>query len=162
MGGGHYGDRHNVQTKEQADHSMAYVIAAALIDGQLMPDQFAKERIRRADVQELLQKVKTHTNFPLKTPRKVVDHLDPYTAVYPDKVPAKVTITLNSGQELEQKCEDFKGFFTRPLSWDDVITKFNVLAEGIIDRQLQQLIVHVVQHIEQESATALTTLLTRI
>lgn len=162
VGGGHYGDRHVVQTKEQADHSMAYVIAVALIDGTVGPDQLLKERIRRPDVQELLRKVSTHTNFPLKAPRKVVDYLDPYTSVYPDKMPAKVVITLNSGEELEQKCEDFKGFFTRPLSWDDVIKKFSHLAEGIIDQQLQSKIIRVIHNLENESGESLITLLANI
>ncbi|MCF6407884.1 MmgE/PrpD family protein [Chitinophaga filiformis] len=162
VGGGHYGDRHMVQTKEQADHSMAYVIAVALIDGVVGPDQFMKERIRRPDVQELLRKVETHTNFPLKTPRKVVDYLDPYTSVYPDKMPAKVTITLNSGEEVEQKCEDFKGFFTRPLSWDDVIKKFSHLSEGIVDQHQQSRIIRLVHNLENESGEALTTMLAGI
>jgi 2-methylcitrate dehydratase len=162
VGGGHYGDRHMVQTKEQADHSMAYVIAVALIDGQVLPNQFMKERIRRPDVQELLRKVNTNTNFPLKTPRKVVDYLDPYTSVYPDKMPVKVTVTLNSGEELEQKCDDFRGFFTRPLTWEDVIDKFSNLCEGIIDRQLQDEIIRVINHLEKEDGRTLTGLLARI
>jgi 2-methylcitrate dehydratase len=162
VGGGHYGDRHMVQTKEQADHSMPYVIAVALIDGQVMPDQFVKERIRRPDVQELLRKVNTHTNFPLKAPRKVVDYLDPYTSVYPDKMPVKVTVTLNNGEELEQKCDDFKGFFTRPLTWEDVIDKFSYLCEGIIDRQLQGEIIRVINHLEKEDSSTLIGLLAKI
>lgn len=156
VGGGHYGDRHMVQTKEQADHSMAYVIAVALIDGKVMPDQFTKERIRRPDVQELLKKISTNTNFPLKAPRKVVDYLDPYTSVYPDKMPVKVTVTLNNGEELEQKCDDFKGFFTRPLTWNDVVGKFTYLSEGIIDQPSQKEIIRIIQNLEAENGTALT------
>ncbi|SDF72858.1 MmgE/PrpD family protein [Chitinophaga filiformis] len=162
VGGGHYGDRHLVQTKEQADHSMPYVIAVALIDGEVTPDQFLKERIRRPDVQELLRKVSTHTNFPLKTPRKVVDYLDPYTSVYPDRMPVKVTIKLDNGEELEQKCDDFKGFFTRPLTWDDVIKKFSHLSEGIIDQRLQSEIIRVIHNLENESGATLTTLLAKV
>jgi 2-methylcitrate dehydratase len=78
------------------------VIAVALIDGEVTPYQFLKERIRRPDARELLMKVNTHTNFPLKTLWRAVDYLDPYTSVYPDKMPVKVSITLNSGEELSR------------------------------------------------------------
>ncbi len=41
-----------MRTKEQADHSLPYLIAVALLDGQVMPEQYAPERIERKDVQQ--------------------------------------------------------------------------------------------------------------
>ena len=46
-----------VSTKEEADHSLPYLISVALLDGQVMPEQYTAERITRGDVQGLLQKV---------------------------------------------------------------------------------------------------------
>lgn len=161
-GGGKYGPRNRVQTKEQADHSLPYILAVALIDGQVMPEQFVIARIRRPDVQELLNKVKVHTVLPVKTPHKLMDILDPYTQEYPDRLPAKVTITLENGKEYEQKCDDYKGFFTRPLTWGDVEEKFRRLSEGIISTALQDDIVGVIDGYDKQSATALTALLARI
>src|SRR5437764_6659883 len=57
IGGGEEGDKTVVQTKEAADHSLLYLIAVALLDGQVMPEQYSPERIRRQDVRELLRKV---------------------------------------------------------------------------------------------------------
>src|ERR1019366_2325072 len=57
IGGGEEGDKRVVTTKEQADHSLPYVLAVAILDGQVMPEQYAPERIQRADVQTLLRKV---------------------------------------------------------------------------------------------------------
>jgi 2-methylcitrate dehydratase len=57
IGGGEEGDKTVVRTKEEADHSLQYMIAVALIDGQVLPEQYAAERIRRDDVQSLLRKV---------------------------------------------------------------------------------------------------------
>jgi 2-methylcitrate dehydratase PrpD len=47
IGGGEGGDRHNVHTKEMADHSLPYLAAVALLDGEVWPEQFMLERINR-------------------------------------------------------------------------------------------------------------------
>ena len=45
IGGGEEGDKKQIRTKEQADHSLPYLLAVALLDGQVLPEQFAPERI---------------------------------------------------------------------------------------------------------------------
>ena len=45
MGGGSFGPKTDVHTKEQADHSLPYLLAVALIDGDVQPTQLAPERI---------------------------------------------------------------------------------------------------------------------
>jgi 2-methylcitrate dehydratase len=50
IGGGEEGDKTVVRTKEQADHSLPYVLAVALLDGQVMPQQYELERIVRPDI----------------------------------------------------------------------------------------------------------------
>ena len=57
IGGGEEGDKTAVETKEQADHSLPYLLAVALIDGEVMPAQYDAERIVRDDVQRLLRRV---------------------------------------------------------------------------------------------------------
>ena len=57
IGGGEEGDKRIVRTKEEADHSLPYMLAVALIDGEVQPEQYSPERIVAADVQELLRKV---------------------------------------------------------------------------------------------------------
>ena len=38
IGGGEEGDKTAVRTKEEADHSLPYMVAAAALDGQVMPE----------------------------------------------------------------------------------------------------------------------------
>jgi 2-methylcitrate dehydratase len=57
IGGGEEGDKTVVCTKEQADHSLPYVLVVALIDGEVMSEQYTPERIRRQDVQSLLRAI---------------------------------------------------------------------------------------------------------
>src|SRR5947209_3975307 len=57
IGGGEEGNKQQVRTKEEADHSLPYMVAVALLDGDVSPAQYAPERIVREDVQSLLPKV---------------------------------------------------------------------------------------------------------
>ena len=69
------GDKYIVQTKEQADHSFQYTVAAACIDGRLMPEQYRPERIISANVQTLLHKVTVRSDPGLtrRYPEECVD-----------------------------------------------------------------------------------------
>src|SRR5262245_42216527 len=57
IGGGEEGDKRTVWTKEEADHSLPYIIAAAILDGRVTPEQYELERIHRRDIQGLLSRV---------------------------------------------------------------------------------------------------------
>src|SRR3989337_1030386 len=54
IGGGAGGGKNSVQTKEDADHSLPYILAVAALDRKVMPAQYAEARIGRDDVQSLL------------------------------------------------------------------------------------------------------------
>src|SRR6266702_200670 len=84
LGGGAEGDRKSVATKEQADHSLPYMIAVALCDCQLMPAQYAAERIVKEDVQQLLQRVTIRPNAAL-------------SARFPGELPCRISVTLKDG-----------------------------------------------------------------
>ncbi|HEY8934191.1 MAG TPA: MmgE/PrpD family protein [Cyclobacteriaceae bacterium] len=160
-GSGAYGDRRDVETKEQADHSLFYIVAVALLDGELYPEQFTNERIRRDDVQQLLRKVEVHTSFPLHKPVAVAAMLDVNTLAYPDKVIANVEVILTDGQKFTANKIDFAGFHTRPLSWDDVIKKFKRLSAGYLSPDEQTEMIDVVQNFESYDAATLIRCLTK-
>jgi 2-methylcitrate dehydratase len=83
-GGGLYGVDRVIRTKKWADHSLPYLLAAALLDGDVMPAQFAPDRIVSSDVQTLLKKVSVRPNHE-------------YTDQYPRKMPVKIMIRLQDG-----------------------------------------------------------------
>ncbi len=159
VGNGEYGDRMEVYTKEQADHSLPYVLAVALLDEQVFPEQFLPERINRSDVQNLMQKVTVQTASPLHRPLIIAGLLDPYTEAYPEKIPSKVEISFANGDKIKLEKEDYHGFFTRPLSWADTEKKFRKLAENI-PASLQDRIVEVIGDLENRSLTELISTLT--
>ncbi len=159
-GGGSYGDRTKVYSKEQADHSMPYVVAAALLDDKVFPEQLLPQRINSDDVQSLLRKVKAHTVSRLHKPVVLAGVIDPYTEAYPDKVISKVEITLANGKKIECKKNDYHGFFTRPMSWDDVEIKFKALTKNI-SPSAQQGIINIIGDLENRKISELIPLLAK-
>ena len=155
IGGGEYGDRKTVYTKEAGDHSLPYVIAVALLDGQVYPEQLFSERINQTDVQELLQKVDVHTSFPLHKPVKLAGILDKNTEAYPDKLMTQVTIELKNGEKFSAEKESYKGFFLDPLSWEEVIQKFKKLTGNKIAETTKEEIVEMIRNMEEHSVNEL-------
>jgi len=162
VGGGEYGDRKTVSSKEQADHSLPYVIAAALLDEQLYPEQLLPQRINKPDVQQLLKKVEVHTKFPLHKPVKIAGAIDPYTKAYPEKLMGEVKIILDNGEEYSLEKEDYYGFHTRPLSWNDVKKKFKKLTQKMIDKEEQERIIDIIENFQQHEVKDLIRLLGRV
>ena len=142
IGGGEEGDKTTVSTKEQADHSLPYVLAVAILDGQVMPEQYAPERIQRADVQTLLRKVSV-------LPRKLLSER------FPGEMPCRVKITLKDGRVLEQETDDYEGFFTRPMSWETAVQKFNKIATPNATKGQRTGIAEAVASLEQISVREL-------
>jgi len=56
-GGGTYGSKDHPWMKEQGDYNLKCLISAALLDGQVGPDQLTTERVRAADAQPMAARV---------------------------------------------------------------------------------------------------------
>jgi 2-methylcitrate dehydratase len=154
-GGGKYGPRDKAQTKEDADHSLPYVLAVALIDGQVSPAQYNFKRIVRADVQALMKRVTVRTKLPISKPKVIVEHIDPYTRQYPEKLMCTVKIELDDGKTIHRDQASYHGFNLEPCSWEDVENKFRMLT-STVDRSIQQRIIETVKHIEDVKTRDLT------
>jgi 2-methylcitrate dehydratase len=148
-GGGLYGTEAAVTSKEQADHDLRYLLAVALLDGNVMPAQFTDDRINRPDVQSLLTKVSARPNAS-------------YTAQYPRRMPAKITVRLKDGTTLEHEVQDYPGMPSRPFTWNDVVEKFDQLTADRIDSDLANQIKDAVHSLEHIKVTDLMALLARI
>ena len=148
-GGGLYGTDKVIQTKEQADHSLPYLLAVALLDGNVMPAQFEPDRIARADVQQLLKKVSVRPNHE-------------YTDEYPRKMPAKITVHLKDGKVIEHEVQDYPGLASHPFTWEESVEKFDSLVTGRIDDGLSREIKDAVRSLENIQVKALMKLLGQI
>ena len=90
IGGGDEGDKTTgVDTKEQADHSLPYILAVAILDGKVTPGQYRIDRIRRPDVQNMLRRVVVSPNAA-------------YSERFPNEMPCRVGIRLRDGRSSDQ------------------------------------------------------------
>lgn len=149
IGGGEEGDKHLVRTKEEADHSLPYVLAVALLDGEVTPAQYAPGRIGRADAQALLRKVAVRPDAGL-------------SRRFPQQMACRVRVILSDGRAYAVEKTDYEGFVTRPMPWERVVAKFERLAAPHADAALRREIVEAVAGLESVPVAALTGLLARV
>jgi 2-methylcitrate dehydratase len=148
IGGGEEGGKKEIRTKEEADHSLPYLVAVALLDGQVMPEQFAPERIVRADVQALLQRVDVRPAADL-------------SARFPAEHACRLRLRLTGGAILAAERRDYEGFLTRPMSWEGARRKFKRLASGSVEPGLAAELAEAVWALDELETRDLTTLLAR-
>jgi 2-methylcitrate dehydratase len=111
--------KYDPQSKESADHSLPYCIAAAVTDRMVTPRQFRDERLWNETLRAQMAKVKVVAN-------------DEFEQAFPAKQCTRVTIKTISGQEYTAERDFPKGDPRDPMSLEDVGDKFDALAEPIM------------------------------
>lgn len=149
IGGGEEGDKRNIRNKEEADHSLPYMVAVALLDRQVQPEQYEPQRIVRADVQELLKKVSVTPDAG-------------FSARFPREMPTTVEVELQDGTVLSASATAYKGFTSQPLDWADACEKFLRLATPFTGGTLGAQIAAIALEIEKHSVRELTALLAKV
>ncbi len=149
IGGGEEGDKRTVRTKEEADHSLPWMLAVVLLDGELTPAQYHHERVLAEDVQDLMTKVEV-----------VPD--DAFSARFPDAMPADLVVTLVDGTTFRASRDSYEGFHTDPLDWEGARRKFDLLAAPFAPEELRDEIAAIVHDLETHPVADLTAALARV
>jgi 2-methylcitrate dehydratase PrpD len=97
------------RTSYDAQFSLPYTVASALIDGQVGLDTFATERLADPGRTALAELV-THT----------IDH----NSSFPKGFPGWVRVRLRDGRTLEARAPDGRGSLERPLPPEAIVLKF--------------------------------------
>jgi 2-methylcitrate dehydratase len=105
------------KTRETADHSLQYIVVAALLDGEVSLRTFEPARFRDAGTLALLQTAVT------------VEDDDELSAGYPEGIPNRITVRTRDGRELVREVRYPSGHARNPMTDDEVSGKFrtNVL-----------------------------------
>jgi 2-methylcitrate dehydratase PrpD len=111
--------KYNPESVVDAQFSMPFGAAVAVICRAAGLDQFTLEQVRSPRVREMMQKV-----VLVKDPR--------LEETFPREWPARVTIQLMDGQEYDRFVRYPKGDPENPLSWDEMATKFRSLAGAVL------------------------------
>jgi 2-methylcitrate dehydratase len=116
--------KYDPHTKETADHSLPYVIAAALVDRQVTPVQFTMEKIMDPKIREQLRKVEVVADPEIEK-------------VFPALQRVIVQITTTDGSSYSKQLDYPKGDPRNPLTDSEVEEKFAALAEGVLSSRAQ-------------------------
>ena len=110
--------KYDPRTKETADHSLPYVIAAAVAERQVTPIQFTDAKIMDPTIRAQLNKVKVIADPAIE-------------AVFPELQRVRVVIRTTDGREVEKQLDYPKGDPRNPLTDAEITGKFKALAAGI-------------------------------
>ncbi len=149
IGGGEEGDRTLVRTREDADHSLPWLVAVALLDGEVTPAQYLPARIRAVDVQSLLRRVTVRSE-------------DGLSRRFPEDLPCRVRLTLRDGREVSAELADYPGFRATGQTWAFAREKFERLGEPHMTPALRDRIAATVADLEHLEVAELTRLLAAV
>jgi len=99
------------KTRETADHSLPYITARAMFDGDITNESFSEQKFRAPAVLALMQKIKVAED-PVLTARRG------------GAVPTRLTAILSDGQRVAREVDHAPGFAARPMTRSDVERKF--------------------------------------
>lgn len=139
--------KYDPRNKETADHSLPYVIAAALVDGAVTPAAFTQERIMDPVIRAQLPKVKVVADPEIEK-------------VFPALQRVVVTVATTDGREFTKQLDYPLGDPRNPLSDNDIERKFDALAEPVLSAGARQKLKDAVWNLDAEkSVTSLMALM---
>ena len=115
-------------TKETADHSLPYCIAAAVADGNVLPSSFEEEKLRDPRIWATLPKIKVVADSEID-------------ALFPAVKRAIVRITTTGGEVYEEQVDHAKGSPENPMSDDDIVAKFRANAAAVLTPERQDQVI---------------------
>jgi 2-methylcitrate dehydratase len=98
------------KTRETADHSLPYITARAMFDGDITNESFATDMFREPRILAFMQKI---------TVRE-----DPILTARAGGAPTRVTAILTDGQRISREVDYAPGFAERPMNRSEVERKF--------------------------------------
>jgi 2-methylcitrate dehydratase len=139
------GEHHwNPDSRETADHSIPYVVAASLIDKRHTPASFTDERLWSPELRALLPKIEVIAN-------------DEFTDAY-ERVPVehrtRVTVLLKNGVRATGYAGGAEGDLSQPKSDVEIEGKFRALAARDLGAQRAEAALAALWHLDAMSDVA--------
>src|SRR5256884_1125215 len=128
--------KYDPHTKETADHSLPYVIAAAIVDRQVTPAQFEMKKIMDPAIRAQLKKVEVLADPEIEK-------------VFPALQPVAAHITTIEGRTFSKQLDYPKGDPRNPLTDAEVEEKFAALADGVLSAGAQKKLIDAIWNLEK-------------
>ncbi len=129
--------KRNPRTVVDAQFSMPFGAALAMIYGRASLDEYVQEKVRSPQIKDIMDRVYCREDPELEKE-------------FPKKWPASVEIVTKKGDRHSAKIEYPKGDPENPLSWDELIKKFETLVAPIFPSKRVKEIIDRVQSLEKE------------
>lgn len=116
--------KYRPESRETADHSLPYCIAAALVDHKITTQSFSDEKLKDSRIWEVIDKIKGEPSIE-------------FEKMFPAKQPSKVVIKTKDGKEFSEYLEYPKGDPREPMTIEDIENKFKALSQNLLSDKRQ-------------------------
>ena len=131
--------KYRPDSRETADHSLPYCIAAALVDHKVTTQSFSDEKSKDPRIWEVIDRIKGEAS-------------EEFEKMFPAKQPSKVVVRTKDGREFSEYLEYPKGDPREPMSLMDLENKFNALSAKLLTADAQVAKKDIIFTCEQYSA----------
>ena len=131
--------KYRPESRETADHSLPYCIAAALVDHGIATTSFSEEKMKDPAIWEVIDKIKGEAS-------------EEFEKMFPAKQPSKVVVRTKAGDEFSAYLEYPKGDPREPMTVEDIESKFSGLADGLLSKEQQAEVKDTIFNCEKLSA----------
>ncbi len=127
--------KYRPESRETADHSLPYCIAAALVDKEVTTHSFSDEKLKDPRIWDVIDKIKGEASTEFEN-------------MFPSKQPSRVVVKTKEGQTYEEYLEYPKGDPREPMTQEDLEVKFNALSDGLLTPDRQREIADIISSLE--------------
>lgn len=131
--------KYRPESRETADHSLPYCLAAAIVDKKITTNSFSDEKLNDPRIFEVIDKIKGEPSIE-------------FEKMFPAKQPSKVVIKMKDGKEYEEYMEYPKGDPREPMTMEDLDNKFSGLASNWLSLEKQRKVKEIIFDCENISA----------
>ena len=114
---------------------MGYLLARAIIDGNVSLDMFTDKAVRDPNVLNLAERIRMKPDMSLK-------------AANPGSRPCRVTVRLKNGQTYAREAQHAKGSPEVPMTADERKGKFTVCARQVLDESSTRRALETIESLE--------------
>jgi 2-methylcitrate dehydratase len=111
--------KYRPESRETADHSLPYCIAAALVDHKVTTQSFSDEKLKDPRIWEVIDRIKGEPSVE-------------FEKMFPAKQPSKVIVRTKDGREFSEYLEYPKGDPREPMTMEDLDNKFEALSSQLL------------------------------
>jgi len=123
-------------TRETADHSIPYVVAIALIEGDLRVGHFTDVYLQNPRLLKLIKRIK-------------VEETEECERLYPDASANRVEIITKSGKKFSEIVQYHRGHYRNPLTREEIEQKFHSLTRCLLTSERREELLSHLWNLEQ-------------